>query len=199
MALLSLLIVGGGASATDITYGVDLTVGSGTVVGAITTNGTLGELSRSDIESWTLNLTDASIIGMPQTLTQANSVLTFFDPSGATLTASPDMQASQSSITWNFGANDGETFAFQLGGQQSGDAGLCGANAGSITCDTEPADPALTIGDVNASENTDFVPESGVVTLATVAAPEIDSGAAAGAVTLLLAGLAVMRARKGHG
>jgi hypothetical protein len=109
------------------------------------------------------------------------------------------MQASQSSITWNFGSNDGETFAFQLGGQQTGDAGLCGANAGSISCDTEPADPALTIGDVNKSGNTDFVKESGVATLATVAAPEIDPASAAGAMTLLLVGLTVMRgARKGH-
>ncbi len=194
-AVLSLLVIGGGASAKDLTYNVDLTIGSGTVVGAITTNGTLGELSRADFASWSLTLTDASIIGMPETLTQANSALTFFGPSGATLTASPDMQASQSAITWDFGSNDGETFAFQLGGRQSGDAGLCGANAGSITCDTEPADPALTIGDVNASPNTDFVPESAVATLATAAAPEIDPAAAAGAATLLLAGLTVMRAR----
>jgi hypothetical protein len=199
LALLSLLTIGGGASATDLTYNVDLTIGSGTVIGAITTNGTLGELSRADFASWSLTLTDASIIGMPETLTQSNSALTFFGPSGATVSASPDMQASQSSITWNFGSNDGETFAFQLGGQQSGDAGLCGANAGSISCDTEPADPALTIGDVNKSGNTDFVKESGVATLATVAAPEIDPASAAGAMTLLLVGLTVMRgARKGH-
>jgi hypothetical protein len=199
LALLSLLTIGGGASATDLTYNVDLTIGSGTVIGAITTNGTLGELSRADFASWSLTLTDASIIGMPETLTQSNSALTFFGPSGATVSASPDMQASQSSITWNFGSNDGETFAFQLGGQQTGDAGLCGANAGSISCDTEPADPALTIGDVNKSGNTDFVKESGVATLATVAAPEIDPASAAGAMTLLLVGLTVMRgARKGH-
>lgn len=199
LALLSLLTIGGGASATDLTYNVDLTIGSGTVIGAITTNGTLGELSRADFASWSLTLTDASIIGMPETLTQSNSALTFFGPSGATVSASPDMQASQSSITWNFGSNDGETFAFQLGGQQSGDAGLCGANAGSISCDTEPADPALTIGDVNKSGNTDFVKESGVAVLATVAAPEIDPASAAGAMTLLLAGLTVMRgARKGQ-
>jgi hypothetical protein len=199
LALLSLLTIGGGASATDLTYNVDLTIGSGTVIGAITTNGTLGELSRADFAYWSLTLTDASIIGMPETLTQSNSALTFFGPSGATVSASPDMQASQSSITWNFGSNDGETFAFQLGGQQTGDAGLCGANAGSISCDTEPADPALTIGDVNKSGNTDFVKESGVATLATVAAPEIDPASAAGAMTLLLVGLTVMRgARKGH-
>ncbi len=196
LALLSLLMIGGAASATDITYDVDLAIGSGTVVGTITTDGTLGELARSDFASWSLTLTDAAIIGIPETLTQTNSALTFFAPSGATVAASPDMQASQSAISWNFGSNDGETFAFQLGGQQSGNAGLCGANAGSIGCDTEPADPALTIGDVNASGNTDFVTESAVATLATVAAPEIDPDSAAGAVTLLLAGLTVMLARK---
>jgi hypothetical protein len=196
LALLSLLTICGAASATDITYNVDLTIGSGTVMGAIITNGTLGELTRSDFASWSLTLTDASIIGIPQTLTQTNSALTFFDPSGATLAASPDMQASQSAISWNFGSNDGELFAFQLGGQQSGGAGFCGANAGSISCDTEPADPALTIGDVNASGNTDFVSESTVATLATGAAPEIDPDSTAGAVTVLLAGLTVIRARK---
>jgi hypothetical protein len=196
LALLSLLFIGGGASAANISYDVDLTIGSGTVVGAITTNGTLGELSRSDFESWSLTLTDAAIIGMPQTLTQTNSVLAFFGPSGAALTASPDMQASQSAISWNFGSKDGDTFAFQFGGQQSGNAGLCGANAGSITCDTEPADPALTIGDVNNSPNTDYVKENGVAILATVAAPEMDPTSAAGAMTLLIASLTVIRARK---
>ena len=99
LAWLSLLFIGGGASAANITYDVDLTIGSGTVVGAITTNGTVGELSRSDFESWSLTLTDAAIIGMPQTLTQTNSVLAFFGPSGAALTTNEFMKRGKGPLS----------------------------------------------------------------------------------------------------
>lgn len=193
LALVSLLVIGGAANASSTTYDVDLTVGTGTVVGTITTNGAVGELAAADVTSWSLLLTDAEITGLPQTLTQTNSAFTFFDQSGAVISASPDMQASHSAITWNFGSHDGDLFAFQLNGRQSGDAGFCGANAGSITCDGEP-DPALTLGNPNATVNADFSSETGVTPLA-VAAPEIDSTSSVSAVTLLLAALTVLRGR----
>jgi hypothetical protein len=198
LVLGSLLIVGGGARAASTTYDVDLTIGTGTIVGAITTNGALGELSTADFTKWSLALTDTAIAGLPQTLTQANSALTFLSQSGAAISATPDMQASRSTITWNFGSHDGDLFAFQLNGKQSGDAGFCGANAGSVTCDSEP-DPALTIGNPNATTKADFVTETGIVKLGTVAAPEIDPASTASALTLLLAGLAVVGGRKRHG
>jgi len=44
----------------DIVYGVDLTVGTGTVTGFIETDGNTGTIANSDIINWDLTLTDLS-------------------------------------------------------------------------------------------------------------------------------------------
>ena len=59
------------AQAAPLTYNVNRTIGAGTVIGTITTDGTFGSLTNANINAWSLTL-DSSL--WPLTLlTQANS------------------------------------------------------------------------------------------------------------------------------
>ena len=55
-AILSTLSGAGASSAATITYNVDQTIGLGSVVGAVTTDGATGVLSPSDFTAWSLEL-----------------------------------------------------------------------------------------------------------------------------------------------
>jgi hypothetical protein len=75
----------------DIIYGVDLTIGAGTVTGDIVTDGTIGVLGAGDIVDWNLQLNDGS--GSPDAafdllgpLSGSNSAIFF---AGADLSATP--------------------------------------------------------------------------------------------------------------
>jgi hypothetical protein len=55
--IVAALVLGGGvANAKTITYSVDDTIGQGSVIGTITTDGTLGALSTSNVTAWNLTL-----------------------------------------------------------------------------------------------------------------------------------------------
>ena len=115
------LAMAGAARQADaaITYLVNQTIGAGSVVGSITTNGDLGILDQSDITGWNLTLNGD---GASYVVTQADSIVTV---GGANLTA------SLSHLFFNF---DG-AYAFLLfqngapGGQQyycnATDYGIC--------------------------------------------------------------------------
>ena len=65
------------ASATPIVYSVSRTVGAGSAVGTITTDGTLGALTATNIVDWTLTLTSANLAGgSPQVITKATAIQT---------------------------------------------------------------------------------------------------------------------------
>jgi len=49
-----------GAARASVVYGVDLSVGAGSVTGTITTDGTTGTLSSGNITAWNLKLSDGS-------------------------------------------------------------------------------------------------------------------------------------------
>jgi hypothetical protein len=48
------------SNANPIIYNVNLTIGTGSVTGTITTNGTIGLLARDDITDWNLTLSDGT-------------------------------------------------------------------------------------------------------------------------------------------
>jgi collagen type VII alpha len=91
-------------SFTGITYNVNLTFGSaGSVVGTITTDGTIGVLNISNMVSWKLTVTDH---GTNSTiLTQANSAFSSgtFNTGGL---PNQDFSATSTALLFNYGAGD---------------------------------------------------------------------------------------------
>ena len=87
--------------ADDITYTVNQPVGPGSVTGFITTDGTIGTLSITDILDWNLTLNDGH--GDTVDLTPSNS--------GVVYTGS-DLTASSSDLMFNFSGGDLGHFSF---------------------------------------------------------------------------------------
>ena len=148
------------AFAGDITYYVDDVVGTGSVVGSITTDGTIGVLSSSDLVSWDLTLRAPNLLGGTQVLTQSNG--TFSDTGGFGATASH--------LVFNYGGTSGQLFIFE-GGLHSDY--WCGAASGGDACNLE-SDPAETIGYSSVTGgNAEDVSEAGagLTVLASVPAP----------------------------
>jgi hypothetical protein len=88
-------------SAGDITYTVNQTIGGGSVVGQIVTDGHTGVLSASDILNWNLQLNG---VGATFSLTKANSTLVF---------VGDDLTAVGNTLKFNYSAGDGGFVAFQ--------------------------------------------------------------------------------------
>lgn len=99
----------GPAAASDITYTVDQTIGAGSVVGQIVTDGKTGILSTSDIVSWNFAL---SAPGATYTLTSVGNQSTV-GVSGA------DLTATTQGLYFNFSGTDGGHMGFQQTGQAS--------------------------------------------------------------------------------
>jgi hypothetical protein len=153
--------------AANITYNVSLFIGNGSVAGTITTDGTIGVLSRSNFVSWNLGMTDGSFSDGNNgfvTLTNSNSVLTY----GGSVTAT----AGQ--LTFNFNTAVGYTAFYQSGGNLG--TGVCWSPS-PITC-LIPGKTATGISMIIDSDvaNSQFVPESGTYQIARVyTAPSIVS------------------------
>jgi hypothetical protein len=88
---------------TDITYNVDQTVKSGSVVGQIVTDGALGVLTKSDIVSWDLTVTGAG----------ASTVLTSVGGQSGVLLVGADVTATSKYIYFNYSGTDGGYILFQ--------------------------------------------------------------------------------------
>lgn len=104
IALLGLqcLMLPGSVRAGDITYTVDQTVGTGNLTGLMTTDGTIGTLSSSDIVDWNLTLNDGH--GDMFDLTTANS------QAGCNSCVQGDLTASSSDLMFNFSGPTEEFF-----------------------------------------------------------------------------------------
>jgi hypothetical protein len=87
--------------ADEITYTVNQMVGPGSVTGFITTDGTIGSLSSTDILDWNLTLNDGH--GDVTNLIPSNSVV------GSRGT---DLTASSSDLMFNFSGGDSGAFYF---------------------------------------------------------------------------------------
>jgi hypothetical protein len=113
------------ATAANITYYVNLTIGSGTVTGNIVTDGKIGVLSQADIVGWNLLLNDG-----PSTWDLAccrASILFGFSGS--------DLSATTTQLLFNFSGTDNGTLEISDG---SLDYDLCfsasTASQGSVFC-----------------------------------------------------------------
>lgn len=89
-------------AAEPIDYSVDQSIGSGSVVGDIQTNGTLGVLAQSDIIGWNLTLNGA---GATFNLTSAGG--------SAVLLVGNDLTATPTQLLFNYSGANGGYLAFQ--------------------------------------------------------------------------------------
>jgi hypothetical protein len=89
----------------DIVYDVSLTSGADSVIGAITTDGTLGSISSANIVDWNLVLTGA---GGPFTLTGPLS-----GNDSLVSTGGNDLTATSNDLVFNFSGGDGGWLFFE--------------------------------------------------------------------------------------
>jgi hypothetical protein len=94
------LFVSANTARADIVYNfVAETIGPYTVTGTITTDGTIGTLSTSDIVAWDLTATDDS-----------NPSISFNTATGFAFVAGSDLSATATQILFNFTGSDSSSF-----------------------------------------------------------------------------------------
>jgi len=111
-----------GAARASVVYGVDLSVGAGSVTGTITTDGTTGTLSSGNITAWDLKLSDGSNTFVLQP-SVTSTALIFGNQTSATATG----------LFFNFGGTGLQSLIFEGSNVASGqsDAILCFGTTGS--------------------------------------------------------------------
>ncbi|MBY8974940.1 VPLPA-CTERM sorting domain-containing protein [Rhodobacteraceae bacterium NNCM2] len=167
--------------AAAATYNVNLSIGAGSVTGTIETDGTLGVLATGNITDWELALFDGvdnfTLFGDGSANDNSQFVVV-----GSNLTATVN------EIVFDFTPGTGLAL-FQAPTTGSGqtffciEGGLCGAGAQSLT---------VLAG--TTFSNAVSSPQTGTVTIGTVSAVPLPTGAAL--LLTGLAGFAVLRRRK---
>ena len=100
-AAASLALAASAATAAPVTYNVNRTIGAGSLVGTITTDGTFGQLSTADFTGWNLNLSDGT------------NTFSLVSGSSAVFVLGADVTADVNHIYFNFSGSDLGVFAFQ--------------------------------------------------------------------------------------
>ncbi len=116
--LLAAIIAGGlalaGQARASIVYKVNEVMGVGGIFGTITTDGTIGQLSASDILSWNLNVNGNggvtyNLVSDGTSGVEVGNNTDVFNPSAGT----PDLTADANHIYFNFSGTDGGYLGFQ--------------------------------------------------------------------------------------
>jgi MYXO-CTERM domain-containing protein len=171
LAVAACLAGGVGAYASPITYDVDQSIGSGSVVGTIETDGVTGVLNVSDILSYDLVLTGAG--GVTNELTNTNSAFTNFGS---------DVTATSQAILYDYNAEDAGYLSVQQNGYlYSGYYYWCNAAAGDFAC----AEGASVVPGSYADPSAQYEPRTGVQSIATA----VSSAPEPSAWALMIAGL----------
>ena len=101
------------AMAATIVYNVNQTIGSGSVTGTITTNGTIGILTKPDITAFNLHLTGSGGVTFDLDNSSAGvlvgNISDPFNPNAG----NQDLTADGTNIYFNFDGTDGGYFGFQ--------------------------------------------------------------------------------------
>ncbi len=118
--MVALALAGTSAAAAAITYNVSQTIGLGSVVGTIETNGAIGPLAQSDVIGFDLTVSGP---GASVELTQADSVV---------ITSGGNFSATENSLFFNYSGASGYLL-FQLGSFGTGMKYFCNASVAD-TC-----------------------------------------------------------------
>src|ERR1019366_9663064 len=152
VAFIATLLGVGVCSAASITYNVDQTIGAGSVVGTVQTDGTIGGLTTANFTDWNLLLTGLG--GATFTLTQGNSVVldgTYSSGFVLATAGNSDVTAATSSLLFNFSATDHGFFGIQQGAVVfSGEEYWCNAASGNGAC-YSPGASVAPVSNVDAS------------------------------------------------
>lgn len=171
--------LGSVCAANATVYQVSQTIGGGGVTGTITTNGSFGVLSASDIIAWNLMLTGnggatLQLVNGPSGVLVGN-ISDPFNPTAGT----PDLTADAQHIYFNFDATDGGYLGFQVLPFFGGHSYWCNAaNNNNFDCSQGKSVVPVFHSDVSSIYQT----ASGNQILATAVPEPMTSG-------LLLAGL----------
>ena len=110
--------------ASPITYSVDRTVGAGSVIGTIETDGATGVLSASGVLAWDLELNGVSA---------SFNLTSGPPPNSAVVVTGSDLTATATALSFNFSGTDGGYFLIQ-DGLFSGSQYYCDQALGGSTC-----------------------------------------------------------------
>jgi PEP-CTERM motif len=141
------------ASASTITYSVDLGSGTDSVVGEITTDGHTGILKASDVVGFSLQITSDG-----QTATLSTGDMVYVNGSNFTATAS--------GLFFNFSSNSGGNLL--LDNMDGGGFNDVCFNDKSESCSDNRSAVGLTVGDQNIGAN--FISETGTFEFGVAAA-----------------------------
>jgi hypothetical protein len=158
------------------TYSIDLTVGSGSVMGTITTNGDTGVLTTSDIVNWDLAVNDGSPLTSLLGPSSGNNSFVFVYGNAFTATATQ--------LLFNFSSLTTTDFVFETNATNTYFCAQTRESCNTYLPNGEP--PDFTMGD-SITDTGISTPESGEEVIGTVSAtPE------PGTAILWLTGIVLM-------
>ena len=137
-ASLAAALAASAANATAIVYNVNQSIGGGSVVGTITTDGATGVLTASDITAWDLMLNGVG----------ASYHLKDTDVAAAKVVIGNSLTATASDLFYNFSGATGDFFLLQ-DHYSSGATYYCNSN-GFTACFTGKSDVPQSISDPSA-------------------------------------------------